>query len=333
MVAGAMVAAFTYLLKRMLRFGSTPVLLRFAAAGLLTGLIAIPVPQVMGMGYDTLAQVLAGEVALQLLLLIIVGKLIATACSVGLGMPIGLIGPNLLLGGCLGAAMGVTGQLFFPELASEQVLYVLIGMGAAMAAVLNAPLAAMLAVVEMSGSITAVFPSMLAIIAATLTRGSMFRVRAAHQTVLAHLKRNIPEDPVSLLLHQTSVQTVMERDVLTLPPVLSRGDIKDIKQRTAVWYLLQRSGEALYLVQGRILAEYLATLDGDEEQVDLTELDLRRWSIAGLRPRATLREALDTMRAQTVEAVVIESRMTGLAPGIYGIITRESIDQFYLSKF
>jgi H+/Cl- antiporter ClcA len=332
-VAGVVVAAFTYLLKRTLKFSGAPVLLRFSFAGLLTGLIAIPVPQVLGLGYDTLAQVLAGQVALPLLLVIIACKLTATACSVGLGMPIGLIGPNLVIGGCLGAAMGAAGQLLFPELSSEQVLYVLIGMGATMAAVLNAPLAAILAVVELSESTTVVFPSMLAIIAATLTRGSVFRLRAAHQTVLAHLKRNIPEDPVSLLLHQTSVQTAMERDVSRLAPVIDRDECAEIRQRPATWYLLHRGGEALYLIQGRVLSESLATLTGDEEEVVLTELDLRRWSVAGLSPRATLREALDTLRAKTVEAIIIETRRTGQEPTIFGVITRETIDHFYLSKY
>jgi hypothetical protein len=297
-------------------------------------LIAIQVPQVLGMGYDTLAQVLAGEVALQLLLIIIACKIIATACSVGLGMPIGLIGPNLVIGGCLGAAMGAAGQMLFPELSSETELYVLIGMGAAMAAVLNAPLAAILAVVELSESISVVFPSMLAIIAATLTRGSLFRQRSAHQTVLVHLQRNIPEDPVSLLLHQTNVQTVMERDMVAIPCRLSPEECDTVMRRTAAWYLLCRNGERLYLVQGRVLAEHLATLKGEgegEEEVDLTELDLRRWSAAPLRPRATLREALDTMRNQTVEAILIEG--PGSDPTISGVITRDSIDQFYLSKY
>jgi len=316
----------------MLKFGAIPVLLRFSAAGILTGLIAIEVPQVLGMGNDTLAQVFAGEIALQLLLVIIVCKVVATACSVGLGMPIGLIGPNLVIGGCLGAAMSAAGQLWFPELGSEPVLYVLIGMCAAMAAVLNAPLAAILAVVELSQNTSIVFPSMLAIIAATLTRSSVFRQRSAHQAVLIHLQRNIPNDPVNLLLHQTNVQTVMERDVQTIPPVLSAVDIDAVCQRTAVWYLLQREGEALYLIQGRILADYLASLDG-VDSVDLTELDQRRWSVASLHPRATLREALDTIRNQTVEAILISKRGPAPEPGIHGVITRDRIDQFCLSKY
>jgi CIC family chloride channel protein len=331
-VAGAVVAAFTYLMKHMLRFSAQPVLLRFAVAGLLTGLIAIKVPEVLGMSYDTLGAVLAGEVTLRLLLLVIVCKLVATACSVGLGMPIGLIGPNLVIGGCLGAAMGAAGTAVFPELGQDPLLYALIGMGAAMAAVLNAPLAAILAVVELSNSISVVFPSMLAIIAATLTRGSLFRQRSAHQTVLEHLKRNIPEDPVSLLLHQTNVQTVMERNVVTIPPFLTQEDLDRILRQTATWYLLSRDGETLYLLSGDSLATHLADREIAEE-LDLRELDLRRWSVAPLRPRATLREALDTMRAQTVEAVMVEGRSRDSGPGIRGVITRESIDQFYLSKY
>ena len=284
------------------------------------------------MGYDTLEQVLAGQIALELILVIIAAKIIATACSVGLGMPIGVIGPNLVIGGCLGAAMGTAGTLLFPELSSEPALYVLIGMGAAMAAVLNAPLAAILAVVELSESTSVVFPSMLAIIAATLTRASVFRQRSAHQTVLVHLQRIIPQDPISQLLHQTNVQTVMERDVLSIPCLLEPSEIKTVCERVPTWCLLQRDGEALYLIQGSELADHLSQQD-EQSDVDLTELDLRRWSVAMLRPRATLREALDTMRNHTVEAILIEENRGDQSSTTRGVITRDTIDQIYRSKY
>jgi hypothetical protein len=135
-----------------------------------------------------------------------------------------------------------------------------------------------------------------------------------------------------MMLHQTNVQTVMNRDVVTIPSVLGGSEIEAIKQRAAFWYLLHREGEALYLLQGRILADHLAQLEGDHE-VDLTELDLRRWSVACLGPRATLREALDTMHVQTVEAIVIEQPGRAAQRLTHGVLTRESIDQFYLSKY
>jgi H+/Cl- antiporter ClcA len=329
--AGTVTALFTYLMKQNLRFHQQPVLLRFTCAGLLTGALALFVPQVLGVGYDSLNSALVGELAPTLLLAIIGCKLLATACSVGLGLPVGLIGPNLLIGGCLGGLLGYWGGSVFPGLSSDPTLYVVIGMGAAMGAVLNAPLAAILAVVELTHNVLVVFPSMLAIIAATLTTTIVFRQRSAHQTILHYLQREIPEDTVSQLLHQTNVLPVMDRDVAALPHLLELPQATEDKPGFPRWCLLQREGESLYLVQG----DELTTVLSEQEPpgvCDLTELDLRRWSTATLPPRCTLREAMDTLRKQTVEAIVVTDPNAPPESSIRGIITRDIIEQFYLGK-
>ncbi len=136
-------------------FSDYHVLLRFTLAGLITGSLALLLPEVLGMGYDSVNRALLGELAPTILFTIIAGKLIATACSVGLG----LIGPNLLIGACSGGLLGYWGGSLFPELSSDTSLYVVIGMGAAMAAVLNAPLAAILAVVELTQNVLVVLSS------------------------------------------------------------------------------------------------------------------------------------------------------------------------------
>jgi CIC family chloride channel protein len=329
--AGAVASLFIYLLKQSLRFHQQPVLLRFTCAGLLTGGLALLVPEVLGMGHDSINNALSGNIAPALLLAIIVCKLLATSVSVGLGLPVGLIGPNLLMGACLGGLMGYWGSNVFPINGSDPSLYVVIGMGAAMAAVLNAPLAAILAVVELTQNVLVVFPSMLAIIAATLTVTIVFKQRSAHQTVLRHFQREIPEDPVSQLLDQTSVLPVMDRDVKLLPYQFELPESMAALPQTARWCLLEREGELLYLVQGAQLAELLPQQTAGDS-CDLTELDLRRWSTATLSPRSTLREAMDTLHTQTVEAIIIIDPDAAAETSIKGIITRDIIEQFYIGR-
>jgi CIC family chloride channel protein len=327
-LAGATVALFIYLLKRTLRFSKLPVVVRFTLAGLITGTLALLMPEVLGMGYDTLARVLFTEVAPTLLLLLIACKIVATACSVGLGLPVGLIGPSLLIGACLGGALGGWGAALAPELSSNPVLYVVIGMGAAMAAVLNAPLAAILAVVELTHTVSAVFPSMLAIVAATLTNTIVFKQRSAHQTVLAHLSREIPEDPISLLLHQTNAVAAMEVGLRRIPAAPEEDTLLSLQNNAPNWCLLERDGETLYLVQGAELQQRLSERETGAICL-LTELDLRRWSVTSINERATLREALDTLRRETAEAVLVTTRNT---KQVLGVLTRDTIDQFYLRR-
>jgi H+/Cl- antiporter ClcA len=344
MIAGCTVSLFIYLLKQMMRFGQSPVLIRFAIAGLVTGSLAIVMPQIMGMGYDTLNDILSNQLAPGLLLALVACKLLATAFGVGLGMPIGLIGPNLLIGACVGGLMSSLGAQFFPELASEPALYVLIGMGAAMAAVLNAPLAALLCVLELSGNIGVVFPSMLAIVAATLTTTIVFKQRSAHQTALVHLQRNIPEDALSHLLHQTNVLSVMDRQVKVIAHELGADQFPAVLENRSHWFLLQRDAQPLYLVQGAALAEHIETLptqgagaevdaeDPTDPRIDLTELDLRRWTVSFLSQRATAQQAADTLRNQVAEAIIISHLGRNDGASVSGVITRDIIEQYYLRR-
>ena len=71
----------------------------------------------------------------------------------------------------------------------------------------------------------------------------------------------------------------------------------------------------------------------DEAPVDLTEADIRRWTVAPVPVQANLRLAMDTMRANTVEAVWVYQRSANSGKRIlHGVVTRESIEKFSLAK-
>ncbi len=327
--AGVLAGAFAWLLKLCLLAGRFPLLLRFLAVGLITGTLGLLVPEALGLGYDSLELALQGQIAPLALGMLLGAKLLATAVTIGFGLPVGVIGPSLIMGSCVGSLIGFAGILVFPEYGSDLSMYTLIGMGAAMAAMLNAPLAALLAVVELTGNVSVVFPTMLAIVAATLTTTVGLRARSAHRTVLRHLQRAIPEDPISQLLHQTNVLTAMDRKLRVLDHCTCRDDYP--AEAIPNWCLLKREEEHLFLVRGTEVDQALGT-EASELPIDLMEQDLRRWSITSVSPRATLREALDAMRRDDAEAaIIVDTRVPGDL-GIRGVLTRDIIDQFYLMK-
>lgn len=340
---GLAVTAFIRISDFAARFSHWPVALRFALAGTFTGTLALGVPQILGIGYDTLNLTLHGEMAITALLVIALAKLVATAISCGVGMPVGLIGPNLLIGACIGGALGGTGGMLFPALASDPTLYIVIGMGAAMAAVLNAPLAAILAIIELTYNISISMPAMLAIVAATLTNTGLFRQQSAHQMVLRQLQRLVPGDPLNQLLHRTDVNSTMDTRVVRVPVQLRPADLEPLLEFQPTWCLVEREGEDLYLVRGSELLAWLTTTDGESEGanedekedriIDLTESDIRRWTMAPVPMQATLRQAMDTMRGNTVETVCVveRSRKTGKLI-LHGVVTRESIEKFTLDR-
>ncbi len=290
------------------------------------GGMAFYVPEILGMGYDTLRLVVLGQLAPIALITIAVCKILATSFSCGVGMPIGLIGPNLLIGACLGGILDVLGHTYMPELVSDPTLYIVMGMAASMGAVLNAPLAAILAVVELTNTVGIAMPALLAVVAATLTNTGVFRQKSAHQAVLRQLKRVVPDDPLNQLLHRTAVTSSLEVSVVKVSVGLDHERAELLTKATPGWCLVERNGQILYLVRGDDLVEWLKgrTVAGE---LDLTEEDIRRWTVAALPARATLGQALDTMRSETVEALWVHSRRASGVEVLQGIVTREAVEQ------
>ena len=250
-------------------------------------------------------------------------------------MPIGIIGPSLFIGACVGGIMGLLGQIVVPDIASDYTLYIVIGMAAAMGAILNAPLAAILAVIELTQSVTVAMPALLAIVAATLTNTGVFRQHSAHQTVLKQLQRLVPNDPLNQLLHRTDVSSSMEISVVKIPVLLQHSATQPLLMATPTWCLVERDSEPLYLISGAELAQWLTDNPGEveaqDQATDLTEASIRRWTISEVPIQATLRQTLDSMRLNTAEAACIYGRNTSGKRILEGIVTRETIEKFSLS--
>ena len=126
-------------------------------------------------------------------------------------------------------------MLFRSDLASDYTLYIVLGMAAAMGAILNAPLAAILAVIELTQSVSIAMPALLAIVAATLTNTGIFHQRSAHQTVLKQLRRLVPNDPLNQLLHRTDVSSSMEISVVKVPVHLIGSTAEPLLMATPAW--------------------------------------------------------------------------------------------------
>ena len=138
----------------------------------------------MGTGYDSLNDALQGQLGLSFLLVLLGVKLIVTALGLGLGLPGGLIGPSLMLGGLAGAAAGIVGEQFIPGSFSSGTFYVLIGMCAMMGATLQAPLAALMALLELSDNPNIILPAMLIIVVANITSSEIFKTRSVFHNTL-----------------------------------------------------------------------------------------------------------------------------------------------------
>ena len=87
------------------------------------------VPQVLGVGYGYVGDVLNGGMALKLMVLLIALKLLAVRTSYGSGNAGGIFGPSLFMGAMLGGAIGTVAHHFLPAHTATSGAYALVGMG------------------------------------------------------------------------------------------------------------------------------------------------------------------------------------------------------------
>ena len=132
-----------------------------AAGGLLVGLMGWFVPEVLGVGYGHVSEALNGQMALQMMALLVVLKLIATAACYGTGNAGGIFGPSLFIGAMLGGAVGTTAHQLFPDYTGSVGAYALVGMGAAFAGIVRVPLASVIMIFEMTRDYSIIVPLMI----------------------------------------------------------------------------------------------------------------------------------------------------------------------------
>lgn len=128
-----------------------PLWLRPVAGGLAVGAIGVFFPDILGVGYETTDKALQGSVSLTMMLALLLAKTAATAITLASRFGGGIFSPALYLGAMAGGAFGLIAASAFPEFASSQGLYAILGMGAVAAAVLGAPISTTVIVFELTG--------------------------------------------------------------------------------------------------------------------------------------------------------------------------------------
>ena len=166
-VAGGLVsAAFSKLLlgmrARFLRMPPTTFWFHPLAGGLLVGILGWFVPQVMGVGYSYVGLALNGNMALKLMAVLVVLKLFTVTTSYASGNAGGIFGPALFIGAMLGGSLGTVAHHFFPAHTAMSGAYALVGMGAAFAGIVRAPMTSVLMIFEMTQDYAVIVPLMIA---------------------------------------------------------------------------------------------------------------------------------------------------------------------------
>ena len=329
MVLGSLAALFIYLLQTVTGLISTwPVWLRCTLAGLAVGLIALLVPEIMGIGYDTVNQALLGNLGVLLLIVISFTKLFATALGLGLGLPGGLIGPTFVIGATAGGAMGIIADNWLPGDIASPAFYAMIGMGTMMGATLQAPLAALTAMLELTANPNIILPGMLALITGGLVSRELFGKESVYIELIRARGLDYRHTPLTQVLRRIGVASIMERRIETLPDKVERETATAALANEPQWILVTRDNKPVSLMPAADLAHYLQEA-GSGETINLTEIPAERQEITAVDFQATLQEALTLLNQSDAEALYVIRRTIPGIERVYGILTREDIDRSY----
>ncbi len=269
-----------------------PEWLRPIVGGLALGLLLLALPQLYGVGYAPLEQAIGGQDTLQLLVLLLAGKLIATSLTIAIGGSGGVFAPSLFMGGMLGTAFGLIANSLFPGQVAPAGAYGLVGMGAVFAAAAHAPITSVLILFELTGDYQVILPLMTAIavsagLSALLTPETIYTLKLRRRGVDVRRGR-----AASLMQLITARQAMRPVPV----PVTTTASLAEVVDR-----LVADGVEALPVVDETGAYSGIVTADGAEERMRANALDSTAADLAqhvpAVRADETLEQALERLLA------------------------------------
>lgn len=235
LLAGPLAALYIsalYYAKDLFRRWAIPPWLKPAVAGLAVGVTGIWLPQVFGVGYETIDAIFNGpSMTVLLLVALLAAKLVMTAASIGSGFPGGVFAPSLFLGATLGAAYGTAAQGVFPGLSIAPPAYAMVGMAAVLAAAVHAPLTAILLLFEMTHDYRIILPLMAAVVVGMLL-SQMLRRDSVYTLSLARKGLRLEHGRDIEVLEGLTVGEVMNTAVHPLAATDSLDTAADIFSQT-----------------------------------------------------------------------------------------------------
>mgnify|MGYP002738698697 CR=1 FL=1 len=198
--------------------------IRMGLAGLVAGLFLLYDPRLGGNGDSIVATLIHGaDWTWQLLATFLLLKVLATLISVGSGAVGGVITPIMFIGAAVALLMLQTAMIYFPELAVYGPVFVILGMGAFLAAASSAPLMAIIMMIEMSQNqsiaVLVVFACVIASFLARQIKGLvMFNVtvnreediRLRHRLSNVRIEQLVNKNPVNVIKDETLVRDVVD---------------------------------------------------------------------------------------------------------------------------
>ncbi|HOP39971.1 MAG TPA: chloride channel protein [Geobacteraceae bacterium] len=300
-------------------------LLKPCLGATLTGLIAVFLPQILGNGYQFVEKIMINHYGWLILTFLIAAKMLATCTTIGSGLPGGLFAPILFIGAAAGGSFGFLVKFLFASYASTPGEYALVGMGAFLAAVTNAPMTGIFLLFEMTNSYQIIVPIMLSCVLGTSI--ARYLVKEGIDTIeLAEEGIELREGKEQNLLKELKVKNVMNSSPVILPESMSLRRFAGFiaTTRHTSFPLVNYRQE----LTGMISIHDFLEISSEEELLDLVVLkELAEIDIGTVTPDDSLAQAMDKISLRDFELLPVVD--PGNRKKVIGVLSRRDMIAAY----
>lgn len=222
------------------RLPATTRVLQPAMGGVAIGVLLLYVPDVMGVGYESVDQALNGGMVVGTMAVLLAAKLVGTTISYASGNAGGIFAPSLYIGAMVGGLVGTGVHWLAPFPTADIGAYALVGMGTLFAGIIRAPLTSVFMIFEITQDYEILVPLMVAnLIAFTISR--RYQPTPVYHALLQQDDVHLPSAEARAARRVRTARDLMDRDL----PVVGAETTLD-----QAWARLESTGARAVLVGG-----------------------------------------------------------------------------------
>jgi CIC family chloride channel protein len=191
------------------------------------GIIGYFVPRVLGVGYDTIGDILNANLALSLLIVVMLAKSVALVVSLGSGTSGGLLAPMFMSSAAMGGAFAMVLNKIIPSAHLSPGAFALVAMGAVFGAASRATFSFIIFAFEITRDYNSVLPLMLV---SVIADGIAMLLMPRASIMTEKLRRRglrIPHEYEADVLYHMTVSQTMDQDVPSVPSAMKIGDLAE----------------------------------------------------------------------------------------------------------
>ena len=286
------------------------------------GIIGYFVPRVLGVGYDTIGDILNANLAWKLLLVVMIAKAVALVISLGSGTSGGLLAPMFMSSAALGGVFALGMDRIFPAANLSAGAFALVAMGAVFGAASRATFAFIIFAFEITRDYNSVLPLMLVCVIADGVAMLLMPKASIMTEKLARRGLHIHQDYEADVMHQMRVAETMDQDVPRLAPDMTVGELADrIARRDPA--VCKHQGMFILDPEGKLVGvitrgDVLRALDKDPSGA-MSVVDAGKRDVIVTYPNESLHEAAAKMLRNNIGRLpVVESGNSGRVVGYLG---------------